>query len=325
MPARRTPTPINADTSNENELITEKIEGQIEVEGDDELYFTEVDQLQNYGINVADINKLKSAGICTVRGIHMATRRSLCKIKGLSENKVDKIKEAASKITTCSFITAMDVSHARQKVFKISTGSKQLDILLGGGIQSMSITEAFIDTEGTFRPDRIRSIAEGYTIDPEIALENIIVARAYNSEHQMDLITEIATRFAEEKGIYKLLIVDSIIALFRCDYSGRGELAERQQKLGLMLNRLLKVSEEFNIAVYVTNQMCADPGAGLTFVADPKKPVGGHILAHASATRLYLRKGRGEERVAKVYDSPDVPESEASYAITNGGIADINV
>ncbi|CAO3691462.1 unnamed protein product [Umbelopsis ramanniana] len=358
MPARRTATPVNAEVLNENEKITEKIEGETQDEEDEELFFTEVDQLQSHGINVADINKLKSAGICTVRGIHMATKRNLCKIKGLSENKVDKIKEAASKISTCSFITAMDVFHARKKVFKISTGSKQLDILLGGGVQSMSITEAFgeyrtgktqlahtmcvkvqlptlmggangkaayIDTEGTFRPDRIRSIAEGYNIDPEMALENIVVARAYNSEHQMDLIIEIAARFAEERGIYKLLIVDSIIALFRCDYSGRGELAERQQKLGLMLNRLLKISEEYNVAVYVTNQMCADPGAGLTFVADPKKPVGGHILAHASATRLYLRKGRGEERVAKVYDSPDVPESEASYAITNGGIADINV
>ncbi|KAI9283998.1 meiotic recombinase Dmc1, partial [Umbelopsis sp. AD052] len=293
------------------------------------LFFTDVDHLQSHGINVADINKLKTAGICTVRGVHMATKRNLYKIKGLSETKVDKIKEAASKISKCSFMTAMEVSHARKKVFKISTGSKQLDVLLGGGIQSMSITEgndiAYIDTEGTFRPDRIRSIAEGYNIDPEMALENIVVARAYNSEHQMDLIAEIAAQFAEERGIYKLLIVDSIIALFRCDYSGRGELAERQQKLGVMLNRLLKISEEYNVAVYVTNQMCADPGGGLTFVADPKKPVGGHILVSNRATRLYLRKGRGEERVAKVYDSPDVPESEASYAITNGGIADINV
>ncbi|KAM3579919.1 hypothetical protein VKS41_007638 [Umbelopsis sp. WA50703] len=208
---------------------------------------------------------------------------------------------------------------------------------------------AFIDTEGTFRPDRIRSIAQGCNLDDTIALENILVARAFNSDHQMELINEIATNFAEEKGAYKLLVVDSIIAQFRCDYSGRAELAERQQKLGIMLNRLVKISEEFNVAVFLTNQMCADPGAGLTFVADPKKPVGGHILAHASvsfiiiilaleiqtlkfltlfdrsATRLYLRKGRGEERVAKVYDSPDVPESEASYAISNSGITDISI
>ncbi|KAG2178816.1 hypothetical protein INT43_001662 [Umbelopsis isabellina] len=357
MPSRRASPPINASPPAEKEEILEKEADQDE-NTEEEIFYEEVDQLQAHGINVSDINKLKCAGVCTVRGVQMVTKRNLCKIKGLSEAKVDKIKEAAGKIVNCSFVTAMDISFARQKVITISTGSKQLDSLLGGGIQSMSITEAFgeyrtgktqlahtlcvrvqlplnmggangkaayIDTEGTFRPDRIRSIAQGCKVDDDIALENIIVARAYNSDHQMELITELAARFAEEKGAYKLLVVDSIIALFRCDFSGRGELAERQQKLGVMLNRLVKVSEEFNVAVFVTNQMCADPGAGLTFVADPKKPVGGHILAHASATRLYLRKGRGEERVAKVYDSPDVPESEASYAISNIGITDISI
>lgn len=138
----------------------------------------------------------------------------------------------------------------------------------------------------------------------------------------MELITQLAARFAEEKGIYRLLIVDSIIALFRSDFSGRGELSERQQKLNNMLARLMRISEEFNLVVFITNQMCSDPGAGITFVPDPKKPVGGHILAHASTTRLALRKGRGESRVAKIYDSPDVPEAEAVYAIGVGGITD---
>ena len=129
----------------------------------------------------------------------------------------------------------------------------------------------------------------------------------------MDLITLVAAKFAEEPGIYKLLVVDSIINLFRTDFSGRGELGERQQKLNVMLSRLIKVAEEYNVAVFITNQMMSDPGATMTFVADPKKPVGGHVLAHASTTRIYLRKGRNEQRVAKIYDSPDMPEAEASY------------
>jgi meiotic recombination protein DMC1 len=116
-------------------------------------------------------------------------------------------------------------------------------------------------------------------------------------------------------------VIDSIIALFRTDFSGRGELSERQQKLNQMLSRLVKIAEEFNVAVYLTNQVQSDPGGGLTFVADPKKPVGGHIMAHASTTRLYLRKGRGEERIAKVYDSPDVPEAEARESETPAGEA----
>ncbi|KAG0332405.1 Meiotic recombination protein dmc1 [Podila horticola] len=331
-------------------------------EEEEELFFTEIDELQNHGVNAADITKLKQAGICTVRCVQMMTRKSLCRIKGFSEAKVDKLKEAAAKLSTASFITGLEYCAQRRKVMAISTGSKQLDALIGGGIQTMAITEAFgefrtgktqightlcvtaqlpismgggngkvcklvaafIDTEGTFRHERVKAIADRFGIDAEAALENILVARAYNSEHQMDLITEVAARFAEEKGIFRLLVIDSIIALFRTDFSGRGELSERQQKLNQMLSRLTKVAEEFNVAVYLTNQVQSDPGAGMTFVADPKKPVGGHIMAHASTTRLYLRKGRGEERIAKVYDSPDVPEAEAPYAISAGGIVDVS-
>ncbi|KAG0286684.1 Meiotic recombination protein dmc1 [Linnemannia gamsii] len=314
----------------------------IEEEVEEELFFTDVDELQNHGINAADITKLKQAGVCTIKCVQMTTKKNLCRIKGFSEAKVEKLKEAAAKLHNASFITGLEYSVQRKKVLTISTGSKQLDELIGGGIQTMSITEAFgefrtgktqiahtlcaafIDTEGTFRHERIRSIAERFGIDAEAALENILFARAYNSEHQMDLITEVAARFAEERGIFRLLVIDSIIALFRTDFSGRGELSERQQKLNQMLSRLIKIAEEFNVAVYLTNQVQSDPGGGLTFVADPKKPVGGHILAHASTTRLYLRKGRGEERIAKVYDSPDVPEAEAPYAISAGGIVDVS-
>ncbi|KAI8980864.1 meiotic recombination protein DMC1/LIM15 [Pilobolus umbonatus] len=320
-----------------------------------EPFYIDIDEIQMHGIGVADIQKLKLAGLCT--GILMTTKKQLLRIKGLSETKVDKIKDAASKMLGSGFITATDVSIQREKVFKISTGSKQLDALLGGGIQTMSMTEAFgeyrtaqlpvenggangkaayIDTEGTFRPDRIRAIAERFGLDPEIVLDNIVVARAFNSDHQMDLITELAVHFADQKNSYRLVVVDSIMALFRCDYTGRGELAERQQKLNIMLNRLIKISEEYNVAIFLTNQVSSDPGAGMTFVADPKKPIGGHVLAHAygiepvyclviSSTRLYLRKGRGEERVAKLYDSPDMPESEASYAIDTGGIIDVSM
>jgi meiotic recombination protein DMC1 len=178
------------------------------------------------------------------------------------------------------------------------------------------------NSQGCFRPERLKQIAERFGLEGAQVCENVIYARAYNSEHQMELLTLLAARFAEEKGAYRLLVVDSIMALFRSDYCGRGELSERQQKLNAMLSRLLKLAEEFNLAVWITNQMSADPGAGMTFVADPKKPIGGHVLAHASTTRLSLRKGRGEQRVCKIYDSPDVPEAEAMYAIATGGIVD---
>ncbi|KAL4215951.1 putative meiotic recombination protein DMC1 [Rhizopus microsporus] len=351
----------------DDDAVAAQQENETTKSSQEQLFYTEIDDLQAHGIGVADITKLKTAGLCTVRGVQMTTKRALLKIKGLSETKVDKIKEAALKIEANTsythiygpgFVTAKQVAVQREKVVRISTGSKQLDSLLGGGIQTMSLTEAFgeyrtgktqlahtlcvqvqlspeegganskaayIDTEGTFRPDRISAIADRYGVDPDIVLDNIVVARVWNSDQQMELISELAAHFAEQRGTYRLLVIDSIISLFRCDYSGRGELADRQQKLNQMLNRLQKISEEYNIAVFMTNQVSSDPGGGMTFVADPKKPVGGHVLAHASSTRIYLRKGRGEERVAKLFDSPDMPESEAKYAINSGGIVDASL
>uniref|UniRef100_A0A4W5JD68 Meiotic recombination protein n=1 Tax=Hucho hucho TaxID=62062 RepID=A0A4W5JD68_9TELE len=322
-----------------------------------ESFFQDIDTLQKHGINMADLKKLKSAGICTVKGIQMTTRRALCNIKGLSEAKVDKIKEAAGKMLFTCFhlLLSFEYSAKRKKVFHVTTGSQEFDKLLGGGMESMAITEAFgefrtgktqlshtlcvtaqlpgedgytggkvifIDTENTFRPDRLKDIADRFNVDHDAVLDNVLYARAYTSEHQMELLDFVAAKFHEEGGVFKLLIIDSIMALFRVDFSGRGELAERQQKLAQMLSRLQKISEEYNVAVFVTNQMTADPGAGMSFQADPKKPIGGHILAHASTTRISLRKGRGELRIAKIFDSPDMPENEATFAITPGGIAD---
>ncbi|XP_018594061.1 meiotic recombination protein DMC1/LIM15 homolog isoform X2 [Scleropages formosus] len=305
------------------------VEDEVGYQVDDESFFQDIDLLQKHGINVADIKKLKAIGICTVKGIQMTTRRALCNVKGLSEAKVDKIKEAAGKLLSTGFLTAFEYSEKRKHVFRITTGSQEFDKLIGGGIESMAISEAFgefrtgkTQLSHTLRPDRLRDIADRFDVDQDAVLENVLYARAYTSEHQMELLDFVAAKFHEECGVFKLLIIDSVMALFRVDFSGRGELAERQQKLAQMLSRLQKISEEYNVAVFVTNQMTADPGAGLTFQADPKKPIGGHILAHASTTRISLRKGRGEVRIAKIFDSPDMPENEATFAITAGGIAD---
>ncbi|CAH0694076.1 unnamed protein product [Spodoptera exigua] len=280
-------------------MIEQALDDNISDNDEEESFFQDVDILQKHGINVADIKKLKAAGICTIKGIQMSTKKKLCNIKGFSDTKVDKIKEACQKVATLGFMTALEVSDRRKQVFKISTGSLELDKLLAGGVESMAITEVFgefrtgktqlshtlcvttqipnatgyhggkvmfLDTEHTFRPDRLRPIADRFNLDQSAVLDNVLYARAYTSEHQ--------------------------------------------------------ISEEYNVAVFITNQMTADPGATLSFQVDPKKPIGGNILAHASTTRISLRKGRGENRIAKIYDSPDLPESEATFAITNGGVAD---
>nr|XP_058958962.1 meiotic recombination protein DMC1/LIM15 homolog [Pocillopora verrucosa] len=337
-------------TTSRDQVVEEELSDQ-----EEDSFYQDIDLLQNHGINVADIKKLKSAGICTIKGVQMTTRRKMCQIKGISEAKMEKIKEASAKLANAGFVTALEYSDMRKMVFRISSGSTELDKLLGGGIESMSITEVFgefrtgktqlshtlcvsaqlpgangytggkvifIDTENTFRPDRLREIADRFNLDQNAMLDNVLYCRAYTSEHQYELMDSVAAKFHEEPGVFKLMIIDSIMALFRVDFCGRGELADRQQKLAQMLSRLQKLSEEFNVAVFVTNQMTADPGATMSFQADPKKPIGGHILAHASTTRISLRKGRGETRIAKIYDSPDLPENEATFAVTSGGIAD---
>ncbi|RMX49626.1 hypothetical protein pdam_00003034 [Pocillopora damicornis] len=280
-------------TTSRDQVVEEELSDQ-----EEDSFYQDIDLLQNHGINVADIKKLKSAGICTIKGVQMTTRRKMCQIKGISEAKMEKIKNAG-------FVTALEYSDMRKMVFRISSGSTELDKLLGGGIESMSITEVFGEM---ILPDRLREIADRFNLDQNAMLDNVLYCRAYTSEHQYELMDSVAAKFHEEPGVFKLMIIDSIMALFRVDFCGRGELADRQQKLAQMLSRLQKLSE--------------DDSRSRSFQADPKKPIGGHILAHASTTRISLRKGRGETRIAKIYDSPDLPENEATFAVTSGGIAD---
>ncbi|KAK5130835.1 Meiotic recombination protein dmc1 [Meristemomyces frigidus] len=325
-------------------------------DGEQENYIVDIDQLQNHGIGQADILKLKANSYHTVAAVHGAMSKLLLKIKGFSEVKVEKVKDAAKKCmpNSAGFMTSAELLELRKRCFRLSTGSKQWDSILGGGFQSASISEvygeyrcrktqlahtlaviaqlpreqgggdgkvAYIDTEGTYRPERIVQIAERFGLDPVAANENILYVRAQNSEHQADSLCQMTEQLAT--GEYRLLVVDSICALFRVDYLGRAELSERQQKLNLHLSKLTKTAEEFNVAVFMTNQVQSDPGASALFAgADGRKPIGGHVVAHASTTRVLLRKGRGEERVAKIQDSPDCPEREATYIITTGGIND---
>jgi DNA repair protein RAD51 len=252
------------------------------------------------------------------------------------------------------FTTATEFHQRRSEIIQLTTGSKELDKLLQGGVETGSITEIFgefrtgktqlchtlavtcqlpidngggegkclyIDSEGTFRPERLLAVAERYGLSGPDVLDNVAYARAYNTDHQSQLLLQAAAMMSESR--YALLIVDSATALYRTDYSGRGELSARQMHLARFLRTLLRLSDEFGVAVVITNQVVAQvDGAASMFSADPKKPIGGNIIAHASTTRLYLRKGRGETRICKIYDSPCLPESEAMFAINADGIGD---
>mmetsp|Transcript_25867 Transcript_25867/g.65205 ORF Transcript_25867/g.65205 Transcript_25867/m.65205 type:complete len:379 (-) Transcript_25867:957-2093(-) len=333
--------------------------------------YTKIETLQDSGINVADVAKLKAAGYATINSIVSVMRKDLVAVKGLGEAKVDKIIEAAYKSmgAMCAAQGAQSSGHggngsgffetAEQALvkletvrFKITSGASSLDEILRGGIETGCITELYgefrcgktqlchtlavqaqlhetfpgkcmyIDTEGTFRADRIQEICAAHNVDPEEVMGNIVTARAMTSEHLNALLKEACTMMVDESsGQFGILIIDSIMGIFRQDFSGRGELAERQQLLGKTLNRLAKMAHEFNIAVVLTNQVMADPsgGVGATFNALPK-PIGGHVLAHASTVRLMFRKGKGDERVVKIVDSPNLPEQECTIQIYAGGV-----
>ena len=184
--------------------------------------------------------------------------------------------------------------------------------------QGLTAKVAWIDTENTFRGDRLESIADRFGLDREAVLSNVIVARVDTVDQMMQALIAVGAKMAEEP--FRLLVVDSIMAIFRVDYVARGELSERQQTLNQFLSRLRKLAEEFNVAIVLTNQVQSDPG-GMAFAGvEPKKAIGGHVLAHASTIRIQVRKGRAEARVMKVLQGPTLKENEAEFQITEGGV-----
>lgn len=315
---------------------------------------TPLSKLEGNGISASDIKKIIEAGYNTVEAIAYTPKRAILLIKGISEAKADKLLSEASKLVPMGFTTATEFHQRRSELISITTGSKQLDTLLAGGIETGSITEIFgefrtgksqichtlavtcqlpidmgggegkclyIDTEGTFRPTRLLAVADRYGLNGEEVLDNVAYARAYNADHQLQLLGQAANMMAESR--FSLLIVDSATSLYRTDFAGRGELSARQMHLAKFLRTLQRLADEYGIAVVITNQVVAQvDGNASMFNPDPKKPIGGNIIAHSSTTRLSLRKGRGEQRICKIYDSPCLAEADAVFAITNGGVDD---
>jgi len=185
-----------------------------------------------------------------------------------------------------------------------------------GGAEGIAV---WIDTESTFRPERIKQIATDLKLDQTKALRNIRIVRAFNSDHQMLVAEKLDELINKDKLPVKLVIVDSLMAHFRAEFVGRGTLADRQQKLNKHMHVLMKLADMHNFAVYVTNQVMAKPD---TFFGDPTAAIGGNIVGHNSQTRIYLRRGKGGTRVGKLVDSPHLPDGEAIFNITEGGIKD---
>jgi len=304
------------------------------------------------GIGPAVSSKLEGAGVYDLMSLAVMSPGELADTAGVSQGVARKAIQAARNMLNLGFTDGVEYAKRRNNIINISTGSKNFDNLLGGkGIESRAVTEAFgaygsgktqlgltlavnvqlpiekggtngkcvfIDTEGTFRPVRIRQIAESLGADPDKVLKNIFVARAFNSDHQILLLEKISEMIKAGEPI-KLLIVDSLTAHFRAEYAGRGTLAPRQHKINQYMHNMMRLAEQHNLAVYVTNQVMANPAQ---MFGDPTTPVGGHIVGHASTYRIYLRRGKKDSRVAKLIDSPNLPDNETIFFLTEAGVKD---
>ena len=304
------------------------------------------------GVGSAIAEKLKDGGYSDMMSIAVSSPKELSDVADIGETTAVKIIQAARKTADVgSFETGVALLERRSKVGYITTGSKSFNELMGGnGFESQAITELFgefgsgktqighqmcvsvqlpkekgglgghvfyIDTENTFRPNRIKQMAEAYDLDSDEVLSKIHVARAYNSSHQMLLVDKVKELSKEFPA--RLLVVDSLTSHFRAEFIGRGALADRQQKLNKHMHDLLRWGDLNNGAVVVTNQVSAKPDA---FFGDPTRPIGGHIVGHTATFRLYLRKIKGGKRIARLIDSPHLPEGEAVFSVSEKGIRD---
>ncbi|RLG38356.1 MAG: DNA repair and recombination protein RadA [Candidatus Alkanophagales archaeon] len=308
------------------------------------------------GVGPAIAEKLRASGYTSVEAVAVASPTELAAAAEIGEGVAAKIINAARELADVGGFESGDVIFERRReVGKLTTCSSALDTLLGGGLETQAITEFYgefgsgktqiahqlavnaqlprdrgglegsviiIDTENTFRPERIKQMAEALDLDPMKVLRNIHVARAYNSNHQMLLVEkaqELADKLKDSEQPVRLLVIDSVTAHFRAEYPGRSSLVDRQQKINKHLHDALRFAYLNNAAVMVTNQVHARPDA---FFGDPTKPIGGHVLGHTVTFRVYLRKSKGEKRIARLVDSPNLPEAEVVFAVKPEGVRD---
>ena len=308
------------------------------------------------GIGPTTAKKLKEAGIVSVMDLAVTTAEELAVDINASKESAAAFIIAAqkllrdSKVLEKEFVTADAALEKRRSLLRCSTGSTALDELLLGGIETQAVTEfygefgsgksqichtlcvmarqpiklggldggtIYIDTEGTFRPERVQDIARARGYDSIDVLKNIAVCKVYNSSH-LELIVKNLGKYVDDFKA-KLVIIDSVISLHRAEFAGRGTLADRQQRLNTMLHKIIRLAEIYNIAIVLTNQVQSSPD---TFFGDPTKAAGGNVLGHASTYRIYLRKS-GENRIAKMIDSPYHPYSDARFTVNERGADDI--
>ena len=341
-------------SDDESENIANDVTSQTSTSSPSTVVDLEIQDIEGVGPTTA--RKLKEAGIVSVMDLAVTSADELAVDLNSSKETAAAFIMAAqrllreSNILEKEFVTAESALEKRKSLMRCSTGSRALDELLLGGIETQAVTEfygefgsgksqichtlaaiapqpkesgglnggvIYIDTEGTFRPERLNQIARARELEPSHTLKNVAVCKVYNSSH-LELIIKDLGKYVNDFNA-KLVIIDSIISLHRAEFAGRGTLADRQQRLNGLLHKVIRLAEIFNIAVVITNQVQSSPD---TFFGDPTKAAGGNVIGHASTYRIYLRKS-GENRTAKMIDSPYHPYSDAKFTLNEKGTDDL--
>lgn len=300
------------------------------------------------GVTKGTIEKIKAAGVTTVEALGRQTKKKLSELAGIGADTAEGAIEKAVNYTSKGFITGDALALLRGQRTHLTTGSEEVNQLLGGGIESQTTTElsgtngsgktqmchmlaitaqlpvaegglggevAWIDTEDTFRPERIMEICRERGLDGEEFVKRIHIGRALTSVHQAKLTHQLFELVPDNN--IKLIIMDSMMGHLRSEYLGREMLSARQDALKGILQTLMQVALSTKTTVVYTNQMLANP-----VLFGGNKPTGGHVMGHAATMRLEVRKGRNENRVMKLTKSPYLPEGEAQFLITGAGVED---
>lgn len=304
------------------------------------------------GVTKPTIEKLIKGGIPTLEALAVTPARQIVDLTGMGIETAQKaIDKSRAILKWNSFMSFDEYQKTRVPRHRCSTGSSELDRILGGGIETGSITElagafgsgktqicftlavcshlplekggldgnvAVIDTEETFKDKRIFEIAKARGLDPAIVGQSLFIAPAYTSDHVLYQINRLHVLIQDHN--VKLVIVDSLISHFRSEYIGRGMLADKQGQLGRALSTLLRIAQANNVAVVITNQCITTPDASYS---NPHKPTGGNIMGHAGTVRVWLYKARKNERLANILDSSYLKDEKIRFMITDAGVVDM--
>ena len=293
------------------------------------------------GVGKGTADKMREGGILSLMSVATSTPGQMSDACGMTAASARKVINAARDMCELGFEMGNEVQEKEEATGIIATHYEPIDRLLGGGLELGTTMEVFgefacgktnlshllavstlkqypdsyvvwIDTESTFKTSRIRDFCKGLDVDPELVLKHIKVGKALTSDHQILLTENIEKDIVEKEHDVKLLILDSLTNHFRAEYLGRGTLANRQQTLNGYLHKIGKLADMYTMAVYMTNQIQADPGQ---MFGDPNKAIGGNIVGHFATTRLYIRKAAKNTRKIILIDSPNLAPGDAHFEI----------